>query len=172
MTTRRMSRLPSGPYEERVDFERIAIEAQQRTMATDKEFIKHLRRVERLTLAWVDDTLGKRKLRLAIPKFRLPGQPKLRAILRSRMNQAARRGALDVAKELDEKVPAMKMVDLSRVRARADVLLMENVNWLETNLKRVWAQAMLGARIDRAQLRYLTQQQFAKFAGWTGPTPP
>ena len=165
------SRQPVGPFERRIDYKRIEADQLRRAELTSQELNRHFRRVERRTLSWVLDTLFRRKLKLAIAKFDLPFQAKQREILRRRMTGAAVRGADDVAGELEVDRRPFKAADLSRVRARADALLEEQVNWLETNLKLTWTQAMAG-KIDRHQLAYLTQKVFADFAGWPEPKAP
>ncbi len=170
MPTRKMSRPPETVYEHRINFPKISSDQARRTEAGEVAIERWLRKVEKLTVAWADDQLGKRKAKTAINKFVLPGKVRLRRILRSRLHTAALDGAFDVASELGGEVTPFKISEVSRTRARADALFDEMVNWLESNLKRVWSQAMLG-NIDRAQLRYLTRQQFAIFAGWPDPTP-
>lgn len=166
------SRRPQTLFEERIDFDHIAMSQDARVARHVSQLSRMLRKIESATLAWARDNLARKKLRTAVAKFSLPRKPRHRAALRKALSSAAKTGAQDVALELEQPTPIFKISDLSRVRARADALFEEHTNWLETNLKRRWSQAMLGARIDEAQIMYLTRLTFAEFGGWQPPEAP
>lgn len=172
MPKRKIGRQPETPFEDRIDFVRISTQQEDRAKATVAELRKHLRGVEVQVRKWAKRELARKRLKGAVRGFSLPGQARHRAILRKRTAGATRRGVSDVAGELDGTIPRLRIADLSRTRARADALLEEQVNWLETTLKRRWSQAMLGARIDAEQIDYLTRLTFAEFAGWPAPKGP
>lgn len=168
---RGVSRRPETIYEDRIDFDRIREDQDQRHAKTLNDLRAILFDMQQRTLAWVRDNLEKRKLKTAVAKFELPLKPKYRAVLRKRITGAARRGAADVAGELDLAPPRFKVAELSRVRARADALYEDHMNRLEGDLKRVWSKAMFG-KVDGAQLAYETRRVFADFAGWLPPEVP
>ena len=87
------------------------------------------------------------------------------------MTLATKRGVKDVAGEHGLSTSRLKTADLSRTRARADALHAEHMNQLESELQRVWSQAMFG-NVNSSQLRYVTRKIFADFAGWVQPDPP
>ena len=158
-------------WEEKVDFERIDRAQDNRHRAMLAGLRSILAAMERDTLRWVKSNLTEKKLRLAISKFKLTRQAAYRATIRKRLTAATIRGVRDVAGELKVQTPKIKAVDLSRTRARADALHTEHINQLESELKRVWSQAMFG-NVDADQLRYVTRKAFADFAGWEQPDPP
>ncbi len=158
-------------WEEKIDFERIERSQLGRQASMLGSLRELLVLMERDALRWVETNLVQKKLRLAISKFSLTRKARYRVILRNRLTASTKRGVADVAEETGNVTPRMKTPDLTRVRARADALYDEHVNKLESELKRVWSQAMFG-NIDRAQLRYLTKTVFANFAGWVPPEAP
>ena len=164
-------RVPNTPWEIRIDFERINRQQDQRLQDTLRELRRMLNRMETQTLGWVVDNLAKKKLRTAIVKFRLPLAARYREIIRRRMLMSFRRGRADVSKELGLPAKTTRRPARSRVRARADVLATDQIERLETELRRVWSQAMQSV-VDREQLTYLTQLTFANFAGWRKPEAP
>lgn len=166
-----LRREPSTIWEEKIDFERIdrAQDNRHRAMLAGLRTI--LAGMERDTLRWVKSNLAEKKLRLAISKFKLTRTAAYRTTLRKRLTAATRAGLRDVAGELKVQTPNIKVADLSRTRARADALFTEHVTRLESDLKRVWSQAMFG-NVDADQLRYVTRKAFADFAGWVQPDAP
>lgn len=159
------------PYEKRIDYDRLSRSQTARQAVLVEDLRKLLRQIEMDTLFWVDENLASKKLKTAIDKFKMPRIAKYRAIIRKRITMASRRGVSDVAGEADEDTPRLKIADLSRARARADALLDEHVNRLESDLKREWSKAMFG-NVDKRQLRYVTRKVFADFAGWESPDGP
>ena len=164
-------RVPNTTWEMRIDFERINRQQDQRLQDTLRELRRLLRRIENQTLGWVVDNLARKKLRTAIVKFQLPLSAKYREIVRRRMLMAFRRGRSDVGKELDLRGRTTRSPARSRVRARADVLTTDHIERLETDLRRVWSQAMQSV-VNREQLIYVTRLAFSNFAGWRKPEPP
>ena len=158
-------------WEEKVNFERI----ERSQLARQASMLGSLRELlilmERDALRWMETNLVQKKLRIVVSKFSLTRKARYRAILRRRLTAATKRGVAHVAEENGNTTPRMKTADLTRVRARADALYDEHVNKLESELKRVWSQAVFG-NINRAQLRYLTKKAFADFAGWVPPEAP
>lgn len=166
-----LGRRPAGPYEERIDFEKISRAQDRRQHDTLLELRGLLLRIERKTLAWVQKELIRTKRRASIPKYSMPLPRKYSEIMRRRFLSAHRRGRQDVTKEVGaRKSPPMKAGDLSRVRAQADLLVKDHQARLETDLKREWSKAMEGV-IDKTQLLYVTRKVFADFTGWEQPTP-
>ncbi len=158
-------------WEEKVDFEQIDRSQNARHVSMLAGLRTILAAMERDTLRWVKTNLAEKKLRLAISKFKLTRQAAYRATIRKRLTAATQRGIRDVADEMNQRIPKTKLEDLSRTRARADALHIEHINKLESDLKRVWSQAMFGT-IDADQLRYVTRKAFADFAGWVQPDAP
>ena len=158
-------------WEEKVDFERIDAAQNRRHASMLAGLRSILAAMERDTLRWVKSNLAEKKLRLAISKFELTRKASYRTSIRRRLAAATQRGVRDVADEMDQRTPKVKAADLSRTRARADALHTEHINQLESELKRVWSQAMFGI-INADQLRYVTRKAFADFAGWVQPDAP
>jgi hypothetical protein len=166
-----MSRLPSGQYEERIDYEQIVSAQDRRHAETISELRGLLLRIERQTIAFAVEELAKRKNKTSPAKYSVPLSNKYREILRRRILASHRRGRQDVAGEVGVKiVPAMSGPEMSRVRAQADLLTRDHISRLETDLRREWTKAMQG-NIDRRQIEYVTRKVFADFAGWEQPTP-
>lgn len=168
MTLRRVA---NTIWEEKIDFEQIDRSQNARHASMLAGLRSILAAMERDTLRWVKANLAEKKLQLAISKFKLTRQVAYRSSLRKRLTAATLRGVKDVAGEMKQPTPKTKLEDLSRTRARADALFTEHINKLESELKRVWAQAMFG-NINADQLRYVTRKAFADFAGWVQPDAP
>lgn len=166
-----LRRDPATVWEQKVDFEKIGRSQTARQASMLGQLRDLLAKMQADTLRWVEINLVQKKLRTAVSKFSLSRTANYRAILRKRLTAATRRGVADVAGEVGQATPRMKTSDLTRVRARADALYDEHINRLESELKRVWSQAMFG-NVDREQLRYVTRKAFADFAGWEQPKPP
>ena len=166
-----LRRAPSTVWEAKIDFERIDRSQNARHASLLTALRNILAGMERDTLRWVEVNLVRKKLRVAVTKFTLTRQARYRATLRKRLTNATGRGLADVAGEVGQSVPRLTVADLTRVRARADALHDEHINQLETELRRVWSQAMFG-NVNGPQLRYLTRKAFADFAGWRQPDAP
>lgn len=166
-----MTRRASTAFEQRIDFATVERAQEARHARTLASLRKVILKQQTKALGWAVDTLVKRKLKTAIPKFELDLKAKYRATLRQAMVAAAIRGNADSHSELGLKVRPLTTADLTRVRARADALVDDQLGQLEKELKRVWSQAVLGV-IDRAQIEYLTKKTFAEFAGWVQPEAP
>ncbi len=163
------SRAPGSVYEQRVDFEGIMRAQDRRHADTLKELRTVIFQMQNRTLRFVEEALIRNKSRAAIRSFKPSGQ-KYRAVLRKRMEAAARRGHLDVRKETGAKSLPFRGPDTNRARERADTLVDDHLGRLTQDLKRAWNGAMQ-APLDADQLRYVTRKVFADFAGWKQPVP-
>ena len=166
-----IKRRPQTVYEDRLDFVAIERAQEARHEALLRDLRKLLFEIQRRTLAWVVTNLVRKRLKTAVVNFALPLKSRWRTLLRLRIIAAAKTGKADVATELGIATPVFKQPELSRLRVRADVLFQDQTSKLESELKRVWSQAMFG-KIDEAQLVYLTKKTFANFAGWPEPEAP
>ena len=164
------SRGPTSPYEKRIDFEGVARAQDRRHAATLTELRSVLFRMQGRTLTWVGTNLARDKRRTSIGGFTLPFQQRYRAVLRKRMESAARRGYRDVQNETGAKALPFRGTDRARARERADTLTDAHLGRLTQDLKAAWNLAMQGA-VDGNQLSYVTSKVFADFAGWVEPTP-
>lgn len=166
-----IKRQPDTMWEQRVDFEAI----DRSTRARHARFLADARKILASmlvrTLSWVEQNLANRKLKTAVPKFKLPLQARYRALCRRYMENSARAGLADVAKEFDQPVPKLKVADLTRIRASADTLFEDHMTTLETALKREWSKAM-HRNVSAAELEWVTRKVFADFAGWEQPDGP
>lgn len=166
-----MARPPKTIFEAKVNFPRIERRQNARHQAMLNELRKVLHQMERRTVQWALENLANKKLRLAVNKFELPLKGKYQAVVRQRITAAALAGTHDVAEELDKPVPKLKVADLTRYRQSADALSSDHLTRLESDLRRVWADAMHGP-ISRSQIVYVTKKTFADFAGWEPPGGP
>jgi hypothetical protein len=166
-----LSRLPSGPYEERIDFDRVANAQARRHRDTLAELRAVLLRSEARTLQWAKEEIVRKKRKTAVAKYTMPLFMKYREVLRRKTLSSNRRGRSDSMKELGLRTPAMRQPSLARARARADALAGEHRTRLESDIRRELTSATEGI-IDGDVIAWTIRQVFAEFAGWAPPEAP